>query len=76
MNVTEIRGQDDTALDQEVLKLRREAFRLRMQHATGQSTPGSRVKEIRRTIARIKTVLGERRRAAAAPAAPDNGAGA
>ena len=73
MNVAEIRGQDDTALGEEVLKLRREAFRLRMQRATGQSVPSSRVREVRRTIARIKTVLGERRRSAA-PA--DDGAGA
>ena len=73
MNVTEIRGKDDTALDGEVLKLRREAFRLRMQRATGQSVANSRMREIRRTIARIKTVLGERRRSAA-PA--DGGAGA
>lgn len=73
MEIAEIRGQDTAALDEEVLKLRREAFRLRMQNATGQSAPSSRVREIRRTIARIKTVLGERRRSAA-PA--DGGAGA
>ena len=73
MNVAEVRGQDDAALDGEVLKLRREAFRLRMQRATGQSVSNSRMREIRRTIARIKTVLGERRRSAA-PA--DGGAGA
>ncbi len=62
MKIAEIRGQDTAALDEEILKLRREAFRLRMQRATGQSVPSSRVREIRRTIARIKTVLGERRR--------------
>ena len=62
MKVAEIRGQDTAALDEEILKLRREAFRLRMQAATGQSVASSRVREIRRTIARIKTVLGERRR--------------
>ena len=62
MNIAEIRGQDTQALDEEILKLRREAFRLRMQHATGQTVASSRVREIRRTIARIKTVLGERRR--------------
>ena len=62
MKIGEIRGQDTAALDEEVLKLRREAFRLRMQRATGQSVASSRVREIRRTIARIKTVLGERRR--------------
>ena len=62
MKIGEIRGQDTAALDEEDLKLRREAFRLRMQRATGQSVASSRVREIRRTIARIKTVLGERRR--------------
>lgn len=62
MKIAEVRGQDTAALDEEILKLRREAFRLRMQLATGQSVASSRVREIRRTIARIKTVLGERRR--------------
>ena len=62
MKIAEIRGQDTAALDEEILKLRREAFRLRMQSATGQTVASSRVREIRRTIARIKTVLGERRR--------------
>ena len=65
MKIAEIRGQDSTALAEEVLSLRREAFRLRMQAATGQSAASSRVREIRHTIARIKTVLGERRRAEA-----------
>ena len=65
MNVAEIRERETPALDEEVLKLRREAFRLRMQQATGQDVSSSRVREIRRTIARIKTVLGERRRAEA-----------
>ena len=62
MKIAEIRGEDTAALDEEILKLRREAFRLRMQLATGQSVASSRVREVRRTIARIKTVLGERRR--------------
>ncbi|MCY4452038.1 MAG: 50S ribosomal protein L29 [Immundisolibacterales bacterium] len=65
MNIGEIRGQDSDALGDEILKLRREAFRLRMQRATGQDVASSRVRDIRHTIARIKTVLGERRRAAA-----------
>ena len=65
MKIAEIRGLDEAALDEEILKLRREAFRLRMQLATGQSVPSSRVREVRHTIARIKTVLGERRRAGA-----------
>ena len=65
MNVAEIRERETPALDEEVLKLRREAFRLRMQQATGQYVSSSRAREIRRTIARIETVLGERRRAEA-----------
>ena len=65
MNVAEIRERETSSLDEEVLKLRREAFRMRMQQATGQSVSSSRVREIRRTIARIKTVLGERQRAEA-----------
>ena len=73
MKIAEVRGQDTAALDEEILKLRREAFRLRMQLATGQSVASSRVREIRRTIARIKTVLGERRRSAVVT---DAGAGA
>lgn len=73
MKIAEVRGQDTAALDDEILKLRREAFRLRMQSATGQSVASSRVREIRRTIARIKTVLGERRRSTVVT---DAGAGA
>jgi len=73
MKIAEVRGQDTAALDDEILKLRREAFRLRMQSATGQSVASSRVREIRRTIARIKTVLGERRRSTVMT---DAGAGA
>ena len=73
MKIAEVRGQDTAALDEEILKLRREAFRLRMQLATGQSVASSRVREIRRTIARIKTVLGERRRSTVLT---DGGAGA
>ena len=65
MKIAEIRGQNTAALDEEILKLRREAFRLRMQHAMGQAVASSRVREIRHTIARIKTVLGERHRAEA-----------
>ena len=73
MKIAEIRGRDTAALDEEILNLRREAFRLRMQSATGQSVASSRVREVRHTIARIKTVLGERRRSTVVT---DGGAGA
>jgi len=46
--------------------LRKEAFNLRFQAASGQLENTSRVRQVRREIARIKTVLGQRRRTAAA----------
>jgi large subunit ribosomal protein L29 len=45
--------------------LKREAFNLRFQSATGQMEKPARVREVRRDIARIKTLQGERQRAAA-----------
>jgi large subunit ribosomal protein L29 len=44
-------------LDDEVLKLKKEQFNLRFQAATGQLEKTHRVQEVRRDIARIKTVL-------------------
>jgi large subunit ribosomal protein L29 len=43
-------------LDDEVLKLKKERFNLRFQRATGQLENTSRVREVRRDIARIKTI--------------------
>jgi len=51
-------------LDDEVLKLKKEQFNLRFQRATGQLENTSRVRQVRRDIARIKTILGERARKA------------
>ena len=52
-------------LDDEVLKLKKEQFNLRFQRATGQLANTARVREVRRDIARIKTVArAEARRAA------------
>ncbi|HET6538021.1 MAG TPA: 50S ribosomal protein L29 [Sphingopyxis sp.] len=56
---------DDQLADQ-LGELKREAFNLRFQAATGQLEKASRVKEVRRAIARVKTVQSARRRAAAA----------
>jgi len=47
-------------LRDELTKLKKEQFNLRFQKATGQLEKTSRVKEIRRDIARIETVLGEK----------------
>ena len=51
-------------LGDELLKLKKERFNLRFQRATGQLENTARVRQVRRDIARIKTILGERTRAA------------
>ena len=48
-------------LDDEVLKLKKEQFNLRFQRATGQLENTSRVREVRRDIARLKTVAKNKR---------------
>ena len=60
MNAAEMRKKSDTELTDELIELRREQFNLRMQRATGQLGNPGRFKEIRREIARIKTVLNEK----------------
>ncbi len=52
-------------LGTELTKLRKEAFNLRFQRANGQLEKTNRVRQVRRTIARIETVLTEQRRKAA-----------
>ncbi len=51
-------------LNDSLVQLRKEAFNLRFQRANGQLERTSRVREVRRTIARIETVLTEQRRKA------------
>ena len=60
MTVTEIRELDNTALLAEIDTLKEELFDLRFQQAIGQLENTARLKEIRKTIARIKTVITER----------------
>jgi large subunit ribosomal protein L29 len=64
MNASEVRGKSTDELAAELEQLSKEAFNLRFQKASGQLENTARVREVRRTIARIKTVLGERERAA------------
>ena len=59
MNVAELRGKDRTELQTELESLRREQFNLRMAIGSGQTTSPHRFKEIRKDIARIKTVMQE-----------------
>ncbi len=63
---TDLRAKSDDQLTEDLGNLKREAFTLRFQAATNQLEKPSRVREVRRTIARIKTVQSERARAAQA----------
>jgi large subunit ribosomal protein L29 len=61
----DLKAKTDDQLAESLGELKREAFNLRFQAATGQMEKASRVKEVRRSIARIKTVQTERNRSAA-----------
>lgn len=59
MKPAEIRKKSAEELNTLMLDLHREQFNLRMQKGSGQLTKPSRIREVRRDIARIKTVLTE-----------------
>ncbi len=63
MKAADLRQKTEDELVEQLHELRREAFNLRFQKASGQLENTARVREVRRDIARIKTILGERRRA-------------
>jgi large subunit ribosomal protein L29 len=63
MEAGDLRGKTAAELKEELLKLRREQFNLRMQRATGQMARPDQFGKVRRNIARVKTVLGEKARA-------------
>ena len=63
--IEDLRAQTEDQLSEKLGNLKREAFNLRFQAATGQLEKASRVKEVRRSIARIKTQQTERSRSAA-----------
>lgn len=66
MAKTDYNGQSDDQLVESLGNLKREQFNLRFQAATNQLEKPSRVKEVRRDIARIKTLQAQRTSAAAA----------
>jgi large subunit ribosomal protein L29 len=59
----DVRAMTIDQLDDEVLKLKKEQFNLRFQRATGQLENTSRVRSVRRDIARIKTIAQQKRAA-------------
>jgi large subunit ribosomal protein L29 len=64
MKASDIRARTVDELAEEVDTLAKEIFNLRFQRASGQLENTARVREVRRNIARIKTILSERRRQA------------
>ena len=58
----DLRARSEDELTEEVDTLGKEIFNLRFQRASGQLENTARVRQVRRDIARIKTILGERRR--------------
>jgi large subunit ribosomal protein L29 len=65
----DVRAKTPDELAARLLDLRKEQFNLRFQRATGQQEGVSRVRLVRREIARVKTILSEKNRAATAAAA-------
>jgi large subunit ribosomal protein L29 len=56
MKPADVRAMTESQLKDEILKLKKEQFNLRFQRATGQIDNTARIRQIRRDIARIKTV--------------------
>ncbi|CAM1637858.1 50S ribosomal protein L29 [Bartonella sp. B10834G6] len=56
MKAAEVRAQTLDQMNEELAKLKKEQFNLRFQKATGQLEKTARVKQVRRDIARIKTI--------------------
>lgn len=57
MKLEELRGKSQDELRQSLVDLRKEQFNLRFQKASGQLENTARVREVRRAIARVKTLL-------------------
>jgi large subunit ribosomal protein L29 len=60
MKAKEFRDMTEAQLNEELVKLRREQFNLRMQQATDQATRPDQQRRVRRDIARLKTIVRER----------------
>lgn len=60
MKAADVHAMTPDQLDDELAKLKKEQFNLRFQRATGQLEKTARVKQVRRDIARIKTIAAEK----------------
>ena len=61
--VNELRGKSVEELNEELVAAKKELFNLRLQNATNQLDNTSRIKEVRKNIARIQTLITEAKRA-------------
>ena len=68
MDANELREKTPDQLRDELTNLKKEAFNLRFQQATNQLENTARMREVRREVARVKTILNEKAAAAAAEA--------
>jgi large subunit ribosomal protein L29 len=59
MDAKELRSKKSPELADELVKLRKEQFSLRLQRSTGQSPKPDQFKKVRRSIARLKTIMRE-----------------
>ncbi len=64
MKAEEVRAKSLDELKELLVSLKKEAFNLRFQKATGQLENTGRIREVRRDIARVNTILREKSRAA------------
>jgi large subunit ribosomal protein L29 len=60
MKISDVRAKTPDQLDDDLASLKKEQFNLRFQKATGQLEKTARVREVRRDIARIKTIVAEK----------------
>jgi large subunit ribosomal protein L29 len=65
MSARDLRTKSDDELKEELTRLHKESFNLRFQAASGQLENTARKRQVRRQIARGKTIINERRRGAA-----------
>lgn len=66
MKAEDVRAKTEDQLKDELVSLKKEQFNLRFQKATGQMENTARVRQVRRDIARIKTILREKTQTSAA----------
>tara|TARA_B100000686_G_C16771998_1_gene965798 strand:- start:835 stop:1041 length:207 start_codon:yes stop_codon:yes gene_type:complete len=66
MEIDDIRAKSDDELGDELVSLKKEAFNLRFQQASGQLENTARMREVRRDLAKVNTIINERRRGAIA----------